>query len=161
MIPICCGRDAEWIVQSISLSYWFCRECRNEVSAKKDDAPEAPLVIDDPVYLSGQPIGLVAPRAHTQPVTPMLHVGDTVVTHYGNGYFTLQRVGRHGTGVKAIPSNASHVEVNGKIVYDTRKAPPAAAKPSCPVGGHLWAVNTDTCIVCGITGVQYKQQQIP
>lgn len=31
--PICCGQDAEWIVQSLNLAYFFCRECRKEVIA--------------------------------------------------------------------------------------------------------------------------------
>jgi hypothetical protein len=30
--PFCCGKEAEWVVQSKSLSYWFCRQCKNEVN---------------------------------------------------------------------------------------------------------------------------------
>lgn len=32
MTPRCCGFDARWVVQSIRLAYFFCDECRSEVS---------------------------------------------------------------------------------------------------------------------------------
>lgn len=32
MTPRCCGFDAEWIVQSVRLAYWYCKECHTEVS---------------------------------------------------------------------------------------------------------------------------------
>lgn len=41
MTPICCGQDAKWIMQSISLQYWFCKECKNEVVEAK------PMTIDN------------------------------------------------------------------------------------------------------------------
>ena len=33
MNPKCCGLDAVWTVQSPTLQYWFCKECKKEVSA--------------------------------------------------------------------------------------------------------------------------------
>lgn len=30
--PICCGQEAQWTVQSISLAYWFCKVCKKEPS---------------------------------------------------------------------------------------------------------------------------------
>lgn len=31
--PSCCGKEAEWIVQSARLQYWYCRECKKEVAS--------------------------------------------------------------------------------------------------------------------------------
>lgn len=32
--PKCCGLDDKWVVQSVSLQYWFCGECRQEVTER-------------------------------------------------------------------------------------------------------------------------------
>lgn len=31
--PICCNKDAKWVVNSPTLQYWYCGECKNEVSS--------------------------------------------------------------------------------------------------------------------------------
>lgn len=36
--PQCCGKDAEWVVQSVNIAYFYCKECKKEV---KDVTPPA------------------------------------------------------------------------------------------------------------------------
>lgn len=34
--PVCCGKEAIWVVNSFTLQYWYCRQCKNEVKEEEE-----------------------------------------------------------------------------------------------------------------------------
>lgn len=51
--PICCGQPAEWVVQSISLSYYFCRVCKQEPGVKKEEEKKPSKDVPPEYYFNG------------------------------------------------------------------------------------------------------------
>lgn len=187
MSPRCCGQNAEFIVQSISLKYWFCRECRNEVdpdgvkgqpvsgsaalaalNERLATPPPSPHGIGGNgiihVYGAGgsQPLKQLYP-SKALPNTGMLKTGDTLEWRHNDGTFEVVRI--QADHVKTIPSTVIQAWVNGRLIYDTT-APipvgvptPAACKHTTWVPHALPAGGIGAhCGKCGIDMDDYQQQ---
>lgn len=171
MNPRCCGQDSEFIVQSINLKYWYCRECKNEVDpngvkgvpvtaiAAREEmgfggVPVSPPPGWMPVPKNWNPNGLSypvpppAPKAH--PNTGMLRAGDTLEWRHNDGSYEMIKI--QADHVKTIPSTVLTAWVNGKVIYDTTAS---TSLPPVPAPVKLKALhsfnNADVCVHCGIT----------
>jgi hypothetical protein len=159
MKPNCCGKEAEWIVQSVRLAYWFCRECKNEVSYKpvsasaleRSDMPISQVMGGKLVW---DPAGAIIPRGGF-PNTGMLLPGDLLVFDYDDGStYCIAISARH---VKTIPSSVVKARVNGNLVYDKASYYGFNGAPTPAAQTHQWNRATASCNGCGMSYIDWSQ----
>lgn len=163
MNPRCCGQDSEFIVQSINLKYWYCRECRNEVDPNgAKGVPVSAIAALDRDFDGGiavpPPPGWAIPTPKVNANTGLLRAGDRLEWRHADGSFEMIKI--TADHVKTIPSTVVTAWVNGNIIYDLRgrQSPTSPTRPAVvaqrysPSGvllAHPWN-NANICDDCGL-----------
>ncbi len=174
--PTCCGQNAVYVTNGMSnrLSYWFCKQCKDEVSLEKKDSNLYGIQTMD--YASAQRL---VNSIHHQisslpaPTMPGIQSQKYHCPDYGQPTISCKDCGLDLTGVSitalcnGIPapqtSSRPYVQHDWDLklghckdcgVSAVLQFPPSCSGPvryiPAPLQPHKWGVNTLICTACGV-----------